>query len=121
MSLRGWIGSLVLIVALVGTGVALAAWKYSSIQSANAAAGQHPEPIETVTVAVAKAHEDREQATSIGTVIALRSITLRNELAGTVRQVMFTPGQVVEEGAVLVTQDVSVEEAELKAQEAQAV
>src|SRR5262249_53669050 len=121
MSLRGWIGSLALIVALVGTGVALAAWKYASIQNTNPAAAQHPEPIESVTVAVAKTREDRERATSIGTVIALRSITLRNELAGTIRQVTFTPGQVVEEGAVLVIQDVSVEEAELKAQEAQAV
>src|SRR5262249_7705756 len=121
MSLRGWIGSLVLVVVLVATAGALAAWKYSSIRSASAAAGQHPEPIESVTVAVAKSHEDRERSTSIGTVIALRSITLRNELAGTVRQVMFPPGQAVEEGAVLVTQDVSVEEAELKAQEAQAV
>ena len=50
----------------------------------------------------------------------MRSITLRTELPGTVRQVMLTPGQIVEEGTVLVALDVSVEEAELKAQEAQA-
>jgi membrane fusion protein, multidrug efflux system len=46
---------------------------------------------------------------------------LRNELAGTIRQVMLTPGQVVELGMVLVALDVSVERAELKAQQAQAV
>jgi membrane fusion protein, multidrug efflux system len=121
MSRGGWIGSLLLIGALVATVGALAAWKYASIQQTNAAAAQQPEPIESVTVAVARSHQHRETTTSIGTVIALRSITLRNELPGTVRQVLFTPGQVVDGGAVLVTLDVSVEEAELRAQEAQAV
>jgi membrane fusion protein (multidrug efflux system) len=120
MSRRGWIGSILLIGALIATGGALAVWKYASLEHANAAAARHPEPIESVTVAVAKKHAHRETTTSIGTVIALRSITLRNELPGTVRQVAFTPGQVVEAGAVLVTLDVSVEEAELSAQEAQA-
>lgn len=54
--------------------------------------------------------------TSIGTVIALRSITLRNELPGTVRQIALTPGQVVDADTLLVALDVSVEEAELRAQ-----
>ncbi|HSH15620.1 MAG TPA: efflux RND transporter periplasmic adaptor subunit, partial [Verrucomicrobiae bacterium] len=58
--------------------------------------------------------------TSIGTVVALRSITLRNEIAGTVREINLTPGQIVEEGTLLVALDVSVEEAELKAKEAEA-
>jgi membrane fusion protein (multidrug efflux system) len=51
--------------------------------------------------------------------MALRSITLKNELAGTVREAKLNPGEVVEAGTVLVALDVSVEEAELKAQEAQ--
>src|SRR5262249_9494235 len=50
----------------------------------------------------------------------LNSITLRNELAGTVRRVTLVPGQVVEPGTVLVGLDVSVEQAELEAQKAQA-
>jgi membrane fusion protein (multidrug efflux system) len=76
--------------------------------------------MESVTVALAKEIEYRQTATSIGTVLALRSITLRNELPGTVRQVRLTSGQIVDAGMVLVALDVSVEEAELKAQEAQA-
>jgi membrane fusion protein (multidrug efflux system) len=52
--------------------------------------------------------------------IALRSITVRNEMPGTVRYVHLTPGHVVDPGQVLVALDVSVEEAELKALEAQA-
>ncbi len=77
--------------------------------------------MESVTVDVAKEREHRRTTTSIGTVLALRSVTLRNELPGTVREVALTPGQIVEAGTILVALDVSVEEAELKAQEAQAV
>ena len=120
MNRRSWIGSLLLLVTVVSVGVGLAAWKYTSIQETEAASANQPEPMESVTVALAKEIEHRQTATSIGTVLALRSITLRNELPGTVRQVSLTPGQVVDAGMVLVALDVSVEEAELKAQEAQA-
>lgn len=119
MNRRSWIGSFLLLVTVVSVGVGLAAWKYASIQETAAASANQPEPMESVTVAVAKEVEHRQTATSIGTVLALRSITLRNELPGTVRQVNLTPGQVVNAGMVLVALDVSVEEAELKAQEAQ--
>lgn len=121
MNRRSWIGSLLLLVTVVSVGVGLAAWKYTSIQETVAASANQPEPMESVTVALAKEVEHRQTATSIGTVLALRSITLRNELPGTVRHVSLTPGQVVDAGMVLVALDVSVEEAELKAQEAQAV
>jgi len=53
-------------------------------------------------------------------VLALRSITLRNELPGTVREVSLTPGAIVDSGEVLVALDVMVEQAELAAQQAQA-
>ena len=115
-----WVGSVVLPLLVVVMGVGLAAWKYDAIQEGQAASAKQPEPMETVTVAVAKEIEHRQSTTSIGTVLALRSITLKNELAGTVREVRLTPGQIVEGGMVLVALDVSVEEAELKAQEAQA-
>ena len=120
MNRRSWIGSLLLLVTVVSVGVGLAAWKYTSIQETVAASANQPEPMESVTVAIAKEIEHRHTTTSIGTVLALRSITLRNELPGTVRQVSLTPGQIVDAGMVLVALDVSVEEAELKAQEAQA-
>ena len=115
-----WVGSVVLPLMVVVMGVGLAAWKYDAIQEGQAASANQPEPMESVTVAVAKEIEHRQTTTSIGTVLALRSITLRNELAGTVREVSLTPGQIVEAGTLLVALDVSVEEAELKAQEAQA-
>jgi membrane fusion protein, multidrug efflux system len=115
-----WIGSVVLPAMVLLVGVGLAAWKYDAIQDSQGASASQPEPMESVTVAVAREIEHRQTTTSIGTVLALRSITLQNELSGTVREVRLTPGQIVEAGMVLVALDVAVEGAELKAQEAQA-
>ena len=70
--------------------------------------------MESITVAVAREMDHRQTTTSIGTVLALRSVMLKNELAGTVREVRLTPGQIVEAGTLLVALDVSVEEAELQ-------
>jgi membrane fusion protein (multidrug efflux system) len=111
--------SVILIVGVLTIGVALAAWKHVSIEEANTAAASQPEPAESVAVAIAREREHSRTATSIGTVIALRSITVRNEMAGTVRHTRLTPGQIVEAGTVLVALDVSVEEAELQALVAQ--
>ena len=120
MNSRGRIGPTLLLVSLLVAGVALAGWNVSSMAAADAAAANQPEPIESVTTALAKERQYRPTTTSIGTVLALNSITLRNEIAGTVRRVSLNPGQVVAPGTVLVALDVSVEEAELEALEAQA-
>jgi membrane fusion protein (multidrug efflux system) len=112
--------SAVLIAAVVATAVALAAWKQVSLSDAEAALAQQPEPMESVVAAVARKREHTPTTTSIGSVVALRSITLRNELAGTVHRTALAPGQIVPAGTVLVALDVSVEEAELRALQAQA-
>ncbi len=117
---RGWIAPSLLLVTVLATGGGLAAWKVASIREADAAAAGKPEQAESVAVAVAKPRDHRETVTSIGTVLATRSVTLRNELAGTVSEVALSPGQIVEARAVLVQLDVSVERAELQAQQAQA-
>lgn len=115
-----WVAPIVLLIVLGLVGGSLAAWKVDAMQKSNAAAENQPEPMEVITVAVAKEKQHRRTTTAIGTVVALRSVTLRNELPGTVREVALTPGQIVEAGTLLVALDVSVEEAELKAQEAEA-
>src|SRR5262245_55109324 len=119
MKSRQWIGSVVLVGAVIVAGVLLSAWKRSSIAEADAAASQ-PEPAEAVVTAVVREHEHVRTTTSIGTVVALRSITVRNELPGTVRHVALEPGKIVDAGTVLVALDVSVEEADLQALQAQA-
>jgi membrane fusion protein (multidrug efflux system) len=79
-----------------------------------------PEPMEVVSAVLASPRTHVEKTTSIGTVIALQSVTVRTELSGTVREAALVPGRIAEAGTVLVRLDVAVEEAELKAQEAQA-
>jgi membrane fusion protein, multidrug efflux system len=120
MNSRRWVAPTLLLAGLGLVGGSLAAWKSSSIARADTASANQPEPTESVTVAVARKREHQPTTSAIGTVIALRSITLRNELPGTVRQVRLTPGQIVEAGTVLVALDVSVESADLKALQAQA-
>lgn len=115
----GWIGGL-LLVTVVASGGALAAWKGSSLHQSAAAAAAQPEPAETVTAAEARTREYQPSTTAIGTVLALRSVTLRNELPGTVRQVRLVPGEIVNQGEILVALDVSVELADLRAREAEA-
>lgn len=120
MTTRKRLASIALLAVLGGGAAVLGLWKYISISAASAAAANQPEPMESVMAATAEQRLHRPTTAAIGTVLALRSITLRNELAGTVRRVNLTPGQIVEPGTVLVALDVSVEEAELKALEAQA-
>ncbi len=115
-----WIGSLLLVGAVIVAGLLLSAWKQSSIAESEAAAASQTEPAETIVTALVREHEHVRTTTSIGTVVATRSITVRNELPGTVRHVALEPGKIVEAGTVLVALDVSVEEADLQALQAQA-
>jgi RND family efflux transporter MFP subunit len=119
-ALRRGIAAFVLLGVVLGSGVLLAAWKQEANREAAAAASQQPEAVEYVTLAAAGAQEHQATTTAIGTVLALRSITLKNEVAGTVARAALKPGQIVEAGAVLVELDTSVEQAELRALEAQA-
>jgi membrane fusion protein (multidrug efflux system) len=117
--MRTWIASGTLLVALLGVGASLAGWKASSLSAADSASATAVEPAEAVSAAVARLREHRDTASAIGTVLALRSVTLRNELAGTVKHVSLRPGEIVAPGTVLVALDVSVEQADLQAQQAQ--
>jgi membrane fusion protein (multidrug efflux system) len=117
---RRLISSVVLLLVVLGTGAALGARKYSTLRAEDAAAASQPEPAESVSVGVAATRDHTSKVTSIGTVLATRSVTLRNELAGTVDRADLVSGGVVHEGDVLVALDVSVEQAELQAQKATA-
>lgn len=116
--MKPWIASGTLLVSLLAVGGSLASWKAASLTPPEGATAP-AEPAEAVSAAVAQAREHRESTSAIGTVLALRSVTLRNEAAGTVKQVALEPGKIVAPGTVLVALDVSVEQAELQAQQAQ--
>lgn len=119
-ALRKGIRSAILVAVVVAAGGGVSAWKLASAQAAEAAAANQPEPMEAVAEAVAARYEHRDWTTAIGTVLATRSIELRNEVPGTIDEVSLVPGTIVEEGDVLVALDVAVERAELRALEARA-
>lgn len=117
--LRG-VAGFVLVGVVLGAGTLLAGWKQGANREAAAAAAKQPEPVERITIASAELKEYHATTTAIGTVLALRSITLKNEVAGSVARASLKSGGVVEAGTVLVALDTSVEQAELRALEAQA-
>jgi membrane fusion protein (multidrug efflux system) len=120
MKPSSWIASLALVGVVVAAGLGLAAWKKSEIKAAADEAALMPEPMEAVIVKEARTIEHRRTTNAVGTVLAMRSVVLQNELPGVVASVDLTPGKIVEKGAELVVLDHSVEQAELKALEAQA-
>ncbi len=120
MNLRRWLASISLIV-LVGTVFSgLWAWKSHAKKKAAEATAHIPERVESLRIAVVAEREFNRYSTTTGTVRALQSIVLKNELPGTVHSVSLVPGAIVEADTILVALDISVEEADLKAQEAQA-
>ena len=118
-TVRRGIAGVVLVGTVLGTGALLAGWKQNANREAAAAAAKQPEPVERVTITRAEAKEHHPTTTAIGTVLALRSITLKNEVAGSVVRASLKSGEIVEAGTVLVALDTSVEQAELRALEAQ--
>lgn len=113
------VASLLLLVVVVGGGALIYLWKSHADAAAAQAAASQPPPMWAVEAAEVRTKPFASSTTSIGTVRALQSITLRNELPGTVHKVSLQTGQVVEAGAVLVELDVAVEQAELQALEAE--
>src|SRR5687767_294982 len=104
MNRRAFVGSAALFAAVIATGAGLAWWKHttSADAAAEAAAMSATEMAEVVAVATAQPREHRSAVSAVGTVLATRSVTLRNEVAGRVVSAALTPGTIVEPGAVLV-------------------
>lgn len=114
---RIWIGSILLILATIA-GLAGLGWvKYRSILAA-ASAPPPPEMPISVVVAAVEFVPYRARTTVIGTVLAPRWISVSNEVAGTVREILFEPGGVVDAGQALIRLDSEMEVAQLRASEA---
>jgi membrane fusion protein (multidrug efflux system) len=110
------IGTIVVFVtlALVGGGLALLKWR----QLEAAANQQTPEMPTAVSVVDVTETMWGPRADLVGTVVPVRTVVVRNELAGVVTHVGFTSGQVVEAGTVLLKLDTRTDEADLAAAEA---
>lgn len=109
-----WLGSTVVVAVTLGVLAWLGWAKYSEIQQAMNMPPPPP-PVSVVGVRNVGTVSWRNSTGSTGTIFAPRSITVNNELPGTVAQVLFEPGAIVEEGSVLLEQDSTVEQAQLKA------
>lgn len=86
--------------------------------SSEATGGEGFEPSESAQVVDVREIEWQPTADLVGTVVAMRSVVVRNELAGVVRQVGFQSGEIVEEGQVLLQQDDTTDRADLEAAKA---
>ena len=112
-----WFFVVLAIAAITG---GLGYYKYSEIQTAIAASQGTPEPSETVQSTRARAGAWTPTTRAIGSVVSLRYVEIKNEIAGVVAEIGFRSGDIVEQGALLVQLDARQEEAALAAAEADA-
>jgi membrane fusion protein (multidrug efflux system) len=75
-------------------------------------------PLETVATADVKQESWQENLTSVGSLTAVQGVTVAAELDGKIVQIAFEAGASVKAGDLLVKQDTSVEEAQLRSAEA---
>jgi membrane fusion protein (multidrug efflux system) len=111
---------LAVLLGMAGIAGALGYYKYSELTRAIAATASVPEPQESVEAVRVRRGEWAQTAKAVGTVVALRQVDMRNELAGTIAEVGFSSGDIVETGQVLVRLDTRQEEADVAAAEAEA-
>jgi len=110
------IGMLAVTLALVA---ALGFVKFKQIQTAIAQGAAFQMPPEAVTTIVASEEAWPSTLSAIGTVAAVRGVTIAADLPGTVEKITFDSGQAVREGDLLALQDTRQERAQLAAAEAQ--
>jgi membrane fusion protein (multidrug efflux system) len=102
-------GGVVLLVAL------LAAIKFGQFGAMFKASKSFAIPPEAVTSAKVEATEWQQSRSAVGTLVAVRAVTVAAEVTGTVRRIGFDSGALVRRGQMLVELDTSTEEAQLAA------
>ncbi|MGZ7031552.1 MAG: efflux RND transporter periplasmic adaptor subunit, partial [Thermoanaerobaculia bacterium] len=107
------LGAVVLFVAAIGS------IKFFQVKAAMASQGSYQPPPETVTTTVAKREMWDTTLTAIGTVEAVKGVTISADLPGVVQEISFESGRHVNAGDVLVRLDSRQEIAQLAAAEAQ--
>jgi membrane fusion protein (multidrug efflux system) len=107
------LGLLVVLVVLVGT-------KGAQIGKMIGAGKSFSPPPESVTSAKVSLQKWQGATSAVGTLVAVRGVTLGAELPGLVREITFESGATVRTGTPLVRLDTSAEEAQLAAARAEA-
>jgi membrane fusion protein (multidrug efflux system) len=110
-----------IIITLVGLAVVigiLGGIKGLQIDRMIAQGSQRVPPPEPVTTAVARTEAWESVLTSVGSLAAVQGVTVTAELAGKIVNIAFKPGTWVRASELLVQQDTSSEDAQLRATEA---
>jgi membrane fusion protein (multidrug efflux system) len=116
--LSPWLKVSVLIVVIFAS---LAGTKFLQISKAIAQAESYPEPSETVKAVTVAQQLWSAEATAVGSVMAIKQVEIRNELAGVVKSIGFKSGETVKEGQLLLELDTETEQANLAAAKADLV
>ena len=109
--LKSVLGSIALVLVVLGVGAAIGYKKYLMMTTLPP---DSPEQPEVVVFATPKIVPSQNTTTTVGTILAPRSIQLRTEVVGTVSKMSFKPGELVTQGQDLLKLDASVEEAQLE-------
>lgn len=104
----------IILLAVVAGVIALIFWMKSNQINAAMSAPPPPEMPVTVSLVEAESTEYQNSTVVVGSVLANRSVRLRNELTGVVKKVSMTPGGTVKAGETLVQFDDRTEQADLK-------
>ena len=110
---------LISVVTVVLVLVALVGIKAMQIGTLIAFGKSFVQPPETVSTATAREDKWQDTLSAVGSINAVQGVTITAEIPGTIREIAFESGAVVNQGDVLVKLDVSSEDAQLRALEAQ--
>lgn len=111
---------IIAVVAVVLVFVALAGVKVLQIKTLIAFGKSFVPPPETVSTATAREDKWQDSLSAVGSINAVQGVTITAEIPGTIREIAFESGATVNQGDVLVKLDISSEDAQLRALEAQA-
>ncbi len=112
--------AVIAIIGLLGVVALLAGIKGAQIGSMLKAGKSFVPPPESVSSAKVEAAEWQAVRPAIGSLVAVRGVTLGAEVTGSVREISFDSGMSVKKGAVLVRLDTSIEQAQLESARADA-
>jgi membrane fusion protein, multidrug efflux system len=104
-----------MMVAAVVAGGGYVTWRVLRGGGAGGVGMEGFEPTESVQIVESREVTWQPTADLVGTVFALRSVSVRNELAGVVTHVGFESGTIVEPGQVLLKQDDTTDRADIAA------
>ena len=110
---------LIMLAATTAIVAALGFIKFKQIQTAIAEGAAFQPPPEAVTTIVAHQEDWPATINAIGTVAAVRGVTVSADLPGVVERIAFESGQAVRQGDVLAVLDTRQERAQLAAADAQ--